>query len=176
LAKLRANIQAQFGGLLTTPRRMAKRNFLVEGGSGTGKSSVCRELRRRGYRAVDGDNEIAYQGDPKTGLPVEGSGRYEYHIWDVDKVREIAAGNEEEIVFFCGGSRNFGKFLTLFDKVFVLDVDIETLRRRLADREPTTGVATTSRRRSFFAFMPPGQVAPTASSSAPRAHSPKLST
>jgi broad-specificity NMP kinase len=114
---------------------MAKRNFLVEGGSGTGKSSVCRELRRRGYRAVDGDNEIAYQGDPETGLPVDGPGRYEQHIWDVERVREIAAGNEDEVVFFCGGSRNFPKFLDVFDEVFVLDVDTETLERRLADRE-----------------------------------------
>ncbi|TWD82823.1 hypothetical protein FB561_3966 [Kribbella amoyensis] len=102
---------------------MAKRNYLVEGGSGTGKSSVCRELRRRGYQAVDGDNELAYQGDPATGERIDGPGRHEQHIWDVDRVREIAASNEEEIAFFCGGSRNFHQFLDLFDQVIVLDVD-----------------------------------------------------
>jgi predicted ATPase len=31
---------------------MAKRNYLVEGVSGTGKSSVCDELRRRGYKLL----------------------------------------------------------------------------------------------------------------------------
>jgi broad-specificity NMP kinase len=113
---------------------MAKRNYLVEGGSGTGKSSVCRELRKRGYTAVDGDNELAYPGDPDTGERDEVHGYYN-HIWDVAKVREIAASTTEEIAFFCGGSRNFTKFLDVFDKVIVLDVDTETLKRRLAHRE-----------------------------------------
>ncbi|WP_133806122.1 AAA family ATPase [Kribbella caucasensis] len=113
---------------------MAKRNYLVEGGSGTGKSSVCRELRKRGYKAIDGDNELAYQGDPETGKRTEGDGRHEQHIWDVDRVREIAASKDEEVAVFCGGSRNFNKFLDIFDKVIVLDVDTETLKQRLAGR------------------------------------------
>lgn len=113
---------------------MAKRNYLVEGGSGTGKSSVCRELRKRGYTAVDGDNELAYGGDPETGDHAE-EHNYYTHIWDVAKVREIAANTSEEIAFFCGGSRNFSKFLDVFDQVIVLDVDTETLKRRLVARE-----------------------------------------
>jgi broad-specificity NMP kinase len=113
---------------------MARRNCLIEGGSGTGKSSVCRELRKRGYKAIDGDNELAYQGDPETGGRTEGASRHENHIWDVDRVREIAASKEEEVAIFCGGSRNFNKFLDIFDKVIVLDVDTETLKQRLAGR------------------------------------------
>ncbi|WP_132297231.1 AAA family ATPase [Kribbella sp. VKM Ac-2568] len=113
---------------------MAKRNYLVEGGSGTGKSSVFRELRRRGYKAIDGDNELAYQGDPETGKRTEGVSSHEHHIWDVDRVREIAASKADEIAVFCGGSRNFNKFLDIFDKVIVLDVDTETLKQRLAGR------------------------------------------
>jgi hypothetical protein len=112
---------------------MAKRNYLIEGGSGTGKSSVCRELRKRGYKAIDGDNELAYQGDPETGKRTEGAS-HEHHIWDVDKVREIAANKENEVAFFCGGSRNFNKFIDVFDKVFVLDVGTETLKQRLGTR------------------------------------------
>lgn len=34
---------------------MGIRNFLVEGLSGTGKTSVCDELQRRGYQAIHGD-------------------------------------------------------------------------------------------------------------------------
>ena len=112
---------------------MAKRNYLIEGISGTGKSSVCNELQKRGYKAINGDRELAYQGDPETGKRTEASG-HEYHIWDVDKVREIAANTEDEIAFFCGGSRNFDKFIDLFDKVLVLDVDTETLKQRLNSR------------------------------------------
>lgn len=113
---------------------MAKRNYLIEGGSGTGKSAVWEELLTRGYKAINGDRELAYQGDPETGKPTEGSSPW-HHIWDVDTVRKIVANKEDEIAFFCGGSRNFAKFIDLFDKVFVLDVDSETLKKRLASRE-----------------------------------------
>ena len=112
---------------------MARRNYLVEGVSGTGKSSVCHELQKRGYKAINGDRELAYQGDPETGKRTGAYG-HEYHIWDLDKVREIAANREDAVAFFCGGSRNFNKFVDLFDKVFVLNVDTETLKQRLDSR------------------------------------------
>ncbi|WP_309108577.1 AAA family ATPase [Arthrobacter sp.] len=112
---------------------MAKRNYLIDGSSGTGKSSVSGELRKRGYKTIDGDNELAYRGDPETGRPTDAPG-FQYHIWDVDKVREIVANKEDEVAFFCGGSRNFQKFIDAFDNVYVLDVDAETLRERLDRR------------------------------------------
>jgi len=36
--------------------------------------------------------------------------------------------------FFCGGSRNFSKFIDLFDGVFVLEADRDALNRRLDER------------------------------------------
>jgi hypothetical protein len=123
---------------------MGIRNYLIEGVSGTGKTSVCHELRRRGYHAINGDRELAYQGDPKTGEPLDGfalervpnsvTWRHEHHIWDVDKVKSVVADQRNAISFFCGGSRNFPRFIDLFDGVFVLDVDLDTLNRRLAGR------------------------------------------
>ncbi len=112
---------------------MGKRNYLIEGVSGTGKSSVCRELRRRGYAAVDGDNELAYQGNPQTGEKTEGRS-HAHHIWDVEKVQALVSNTEDEATFFCGGSRNFHRFIDLFDGVFILDVDAETLNERLENR------------------------------------------
>lgn len=112
---------------------MGVRNYLVEGVSGTGKTSVCNELQRRGFHAIHGDRELAYQGDPTTGAPVDGLG-HEYHIWDVGKVRALVADRSHAATFFCGGSRNFARFIDLFDAVFVLDVDPGTLNRRLAAR------------------------------------------
>jgi len=44
-------------------RPRGERNFLVEGVSSTGKTTVCAELRRRGHHAINGDTEPAYQGD-----------------------------------------------------------------------------------------------------------------
>lgn len=113
--------------------RMGVRNYLVEGVSGTGKTSVCRELRRRGYHAVNGDTDLAYQGDPETGESTDVASHW-HHIWSVDRARALGADQNERFTFFCGGSRNFAKFLDLFDGVFVLEVDLDTLNRRLDQR------------------------------------------
>jgi hypothetical protein len=102
---------------------MGIRNYLVEGVSGTGKTSVCDELQRRGVQAVHGDRELAYQG-----------GGHAHHIWDVGKVEALIRDKAHAMSFFCGGSRNFHRFIHLFDGVFVLDVDAGTLERRLAAR------------------------------------------
>lgn len=112
---------------------MGVRNYLIEGVSGTGKTSVCRELQRRGYRAINGDTELAYQGDPETGQPTDSS-THENHLWHVDEVEALVANQDEPLAFFCGGSRNFPTFIALFHGVFVLDVDRDTLNRRLDER------------------------------------------
>jgi len=75
---------------------------LIGGVSGTGKTSVRKELQRLGYHVINGDRELVYQGDPETGIPtggVEDGTTYEqymrhvheHHIWDVDKVKALVA-------------------------------------------------------------------------------------
>lgn len=121
---------------------MGIKNYLIEGGSGTGKTSVATELERRGYDVIHGDRVLAYVGDPETGQALAGppkgadrvAWRYAHWIWPVDKVRAIAADTTHPATFFCGGSRNSQKFLRLFDKVFVLYIDVEMLNRRLDER------------------------------------------
>ena len=112
---------------------MGVRNYLVEGVSTTGKTSVCRELQRRGEHAVNGDTELAYQGDPVTGEPTDVPS-HEHHLWHVDRVQALVADRSHPRTFFCGGSRNVDRFLGVFDEVFVLTVDAETLEERLAAR------------------------------------------
>jgi thymidylate kinase len=111
------------------------RNYLVEGVSGAGKTAVCNELVQRGYQAIHGDRVLAYQGDPETG-EADDTATHENHVWDVDRVRSLAADQHEPVTFFCGGSRNFSKFIDIFDEVFVLDVDLEALQQRLDNRPP----------------------------------------
>ena len=120
---------------------MGRRNYLISGVSGAGKTAVCTELQRRGYQAIHGDRELAYQGDPDTGIPSDGL-KHEnsaafvsaHHIWDVEKVRALVANQEEAVTFFCGGSQNSSTYLALFDGVFVLEVDLDTSLRRIAER------------------------------------------
>ena len=112
---------------------MGVRNYLIEGVSCTGKTTVCNELQRRGYQAIHGDRELAYQGDPETGEPTD-TASHDNHIWDVEKVKALVDNKDEPVTFFCGGSRNFTTFIDFFDGVFVLEVDRETLNRRLDER------------------------------------------
>ena len=112
---------------------MGKRNFLVEGVSGTGKTSVAEELQRRGYHVLHGDRELKYRGDPQTGEPLnepvyesewdKAVWQQEHLLWDIGKVQSAIADHSNALSFFCGGSRNFPKFIDLFDGVFVLEVD-----------------------------------------------------
>jgi hypothetical protein len=58
----------------------------------------------------------------------------EHQLWNMNKVKSVIADHSNAISFFCGGSRNFHRFIDLLDGVFVLDVDLDTLKRRLASR------------------------------------------
>lgn len=131
---------------------MGIRNYLIDGGSGTGKTAVATELERRGYQVFHGDRMLAYQGDPETGAPVDGSGHEhdaqfisDHHIWDVGRVRALAADSTEAMSFFCGGSRNAHRFIDLFDKVFVLEIDLDTLSQRLDGRSGEWGSTASER-------------------------------
>src|SRR4051812_30816383 len=53
---------------------MGRRNYLIEGLSGTGKTSVCDELQRRGYPGLHRARQLAFQGEPGTGGPAGGGG------------------------------------------------------------------------------------------------------
>jgi len=97
------------------------------------EDSVCNELQRRGYHSIHGDNDLPYWNDPKTGEPLD-SPSYEHWIWDVEKVRAVVADRNHPASFLCGGSRNLDRFIDLLDGVFVLEVDLDTLNRRLAVR------------------------------------------
>jgi hypothetical protein len=123
---------------------MGRSNYLIDGVSGAGKTAVCTELQRRGYQAIHGDRELAYQGDPDTGQPTDGltheqhehSATFisEHHIWDVEKVNAFVTNQDEAVTFFCGGSKNSSKYIDVFDGVFVLAVDLETSLRRIDER------------------------------------------
>ena len=66
---------------------MGVRNYLIEGVSCAGKTTVCDELIRRGHHAVHGDRDLAYQGDPVTG---EGILCFQHFGWQILRDLEAA--------------------------------------------------------------------------------------
>jgi gluconate kinase len=107
---------------------MAKRNYLVEGLSGTGKSSVYEELIRRGYKAISTDRAWAYHADPDTEL------RGGFRLWDQQRAVGELESAEPGVLFVCGSGRNRDRFLPYFTKIFNLRIDDDTMRRRLQER------------------------------------------
>jgi hypothetical protein len=129
---------------------MGVKNYLIDGVSCAGKTTVCGELQRRGYHVIHGDEELAYWGDLKTGEPVNRSAdAHRSWLWDVAKVNALVTDQRHAATFFCGGSRNADCFIGLFDEVFVLEVDLETLNRRLAARPETEWGGTAQEGESF---------------------------
>ena len=112
---------------------MARRNYLVEGLSGTGKSSVYDELVRRGYPAISTDRAWSYSADPDTGLPGGPIG-HDTWMWDRHKAVAELERREPDVLFVCGSSRNRDHFLRYFTMVFNLRIDDDTMRRRLEAR------------------------------------------
>src|SRR5258705_7803911 len=97
---------------------MAKRNYLVEGLSGAGKSSVYEEMIRRGYKAISTDR----------------AWKYDNSMWDEQAAVSELERPEPEVLFVCGSSRNRDRFLPYFTKIFNLRIDDDTMRRRLQER------------------------------------------
>lgn len=133
---------------------MGVKNYLIDGVSCSGKTTVCDELQRRGYHVIHGDEELAYWGNVETGEPMDGSADAQRAwIWDVAKVRELVADHTQAATFFCGGARNSDRFIGLFDAVFVLEVDLDTLNQRLAARPETEWGGTAQEGEAFARFQ-----------------------
>ena len=115
-------------------------SYLITGRSGTGKSTVCKELLKRGYVAFDGDSVPGLAGwvDIATGQKVNTDypghdhvGKFNWN-WDETVLKKLLQDNED--VFLCGSANNAYNFYPLFDTVFVLNLEPDEQRRRINNR------------------------------------------
>jgi len=88
--------------------------------SGTGKSSVVRELVARGYKAVDTDDGWS---DPQP------DGR---QLWREEAIQALLATEDADVLFLSGCEENQTKFHGQFDHIMLLSAPIDTLVRRQA--------------------------------------------
>lgn len=104
--------------------------------SGTGKSTVAGELAARGYKAVDVDCDafsewVEVSGDSSPGTPVEPGRDW---VWREDRVQDLLATEDAEVLFLSGCAENMGKFLPQFEHVVLLSAPADVIARRLATR------------------------------------------
>ena len=90
--------------------------------SGTGKSTVVRELVARGYKAIDTDNGWT---EPQA------DGRQR---WREDAVSDLLATEDADVLFVAGCEENQVSFHPRFDHIVLLTAPLEVLLERLATR------------------------------------------
>ena len=117
----------------------------VTGIAGAGKSAVCKELAIRGFETHEGDDGLSAFYDNVTGdqikRPVDVAERTlewrSKNTWKMsrDKLLQLKSSSTDKPVFVCGVSSNEDEYLDLFDMVFALMVDVDTLKQRINDRD-----------------------------------------
>jgi gluconate kinase len=107
--------------------------YLIDGVSGSGKTTVCEELIKRGYYAIEADEKLAAFIDPKTGLPTDDHSSENWY-WDKEKFNTMIKEANGQDIFVCGGAINKPEFLNKFTKIFTLHLDDKALIERLSLR------------------------------------------
>ncbi len=113
------------------------KRILLTGLSATGKSTLITALAARGYAAVDADSE-AYStwappiADTATfGPPVETDRDW---VWREDRIEQLLATEDADVLFLAGCAANMVKFLPQFDQIVLLSAPADALRERLRTR------------------------------------------
>ncbi len=99
-------------------------SVLVTGMSGTGKSAALDELGRRGFRVVDTDSPEWSEWVPATNE----------WLWREDRIAELLASEEDDVLYVSGCMSNQGKFYDRFAAVVLLSAPLEVILERVANR------------------------------------------
>lgn len=114
--------------------------YFITGRPGSGKSTVIRELQRRGLTAYDTDaiTGVTKLQDKSTGEIIEwpdGPVDWNRYAWNWQEERIVELINSADTVFLGAIVGNQREFYHLFDKVFVVTIDEVALSRQLETHE-----------------------------------------
>jgi dephospho-CoA kinase len=112
---------------------------LITGSSTVGKSTVAAELKRRGFTAIDGDDEpgLVRLEVKQTGEAAEwpeGYVDWSYYSWNLQQPTLNKVLARDQTVFLIGIYGNQPDYYSLFDKIIVLTITPEEYNRRLQNR------------------------------------------
>jgi broad-specificity NMP kinase len=99
---------------------------LVTGMSGTGKSTVLAELKRRGHRVIDTD-------DPGWIVEANTADGPE-PMWDLDQIEAVIDDHRTGWLFIAGCVANQGAVYDRFDAVVLLSAPVDVILDRVANR------------------------------------------
>ena len=99
---------------------------LVTGMSGSGKSTVLAELKRRGHRVVDTDNP-GWIVETHTARGLE-------PVWDLDQIKALIGGHRTGWLFIAGCVANQVEVYDRVDAVVLLSAPVDVILDRVTDR------------------------------------------
>ena len=111
----------------------AVRRILLTGLSGTGKSTLIRELGQRGYKAVDTDSSEWCEWVPAAvGQDTVRPG-FDW-LWREDRIEALLDTEDADVLFVSGCEPNQVRFYPRFDHVVLLTTSVDVLVERLRNR------------------------------------------
>ena len=103
--------------------------------SGTGKSTVISALVARGYKAVDADyNGLSELVSIQASSDRSGLGAEQDWIWREDRIADLLATEDADVLFLSGTASNQGKFYERFDHIVLLTAPAPVMTERLIRR------------------------------------------
>jgi broad-specificity NMP kinase len=118
----------------------------ITGISGTGKSAIVKELKKKGVFAFDIEEikGLCFWTDKKTGKKAKdyspSKSWLEKHDWicDTKKLKKILKSNKK-VLIATGITGNQDEYLNMFDKIFLLQSPPHILEKRMSARHKKPG-------------------------------------